>query len=69
MIQVGPARGEVVIVDHHQMTPVIKGRKVVAVIRAVMGASGRKETKGTTSHPNPEAGAEVDIHRILGTKS
>ena len=68
VIQVGHARVEVAIVDHHQMTQVTGRRRVVAVVKIATVAGGKEVTGVTTNRPGLGARAEVDGHRILNAK-
>ena len=68
MIQVGHARVEVVIVDHHKMTQVTRRRRVVAVVKIVTVAGGKELTGATTNRPSLGAGAEEGAHHILNAK-
>jgi hypothetical protein len=68
VIQVGHARVEVAIVDHHQMTQVTGRRRVVAVVKIATVAGGKEVTGATANRPSLGAGAEEGAHHILNDK-
>ena len=68
VIQVGHARVEVAIVDHHQMTQVTGRRRVMAAVKIATVAGGKEVTGATTNRPSLGAGAEEGAHHILNAK-